>query len=101
MKVLRDVTFWVLIGRFKKQEWVKIKEDVMVATGSFSLFSTSSINASKTHRYPRTAAGAGARDPGAAARRSLSARRSRRSSWYAPTFRRTTCGSSASTEDFA
>ena len=43
MKVLRDVTFWVLIGRFKKQEWVKIKEDVVVATGSFSLFGTSSI----------------------------------------------------------
>ena len=42
-KVLHNITFWVLIGKFKNQEWVKIKEDVMVATGSFSLFGTSSI----------------------------------------------------------
>ena len=35
VKVLKNVTFWVLIGKFK--------DDVMVTTGSYSLFGTSSI----------------------------------------------------------
>ena len=43
VKVLKNVTFWVLLGKFKNQEWVKIKDEVMVATGSYSLFGTSSI----------------------------------------------------------
>ena len=39
-KILKNVTYWVLIG---KTEWVKIKDDVMVASGTHNLFGTSAI----------------------------------------------------------
>ena len=39
-KILKDVTYWVLVG---KSDWVKIKDDVMVATGTHNLFGTSAI----------------------------------------------------------